>query len=99
MFSYLARWLLPIVRPPISGAVAIDRGIIRSVGESADRHSVDLGSVAVLPGLVNAHTHLELSWMRGQVPPAESMPKWAGALMALRRTVSHEPPEPIREAI
>jgi cytosine/adenosine deaminase-related metal-dependent hydrolase len=37
--------------------------------------------------------------MRGQVAPAASMPAWAASLMALRRSVSHEPPEAIVEAI
>ena len=100
MMAYRARWVLPVARPPISdGVITIDRGLIATVGGSNPADAVDLGSVAVLPGVVNAHTHLELSWMRGQVPPADSMPKWAAALMALRRTVSHEPPEPIPAAI
>ena len=40
--------------------------------------------VALLPGLVNAHTHLELSWMAGRVAPAESFVDWIRALMAVR---------------
>lgn len=98
--TYRARWVLPIAAPPISrGVVTVERGLITHVGEYAGGAADDLGDVAILPGLVNAHTHLELSWMRGQVAPNTSMPAWAAALMALRRTVSHEPPEPIGDAI
>ena len=100
MTRYRAAWVLPIARPPIAGGVvSVDRDLIARVGESAGGAVEDLGHVAILPGLVNAHTHLELSWMRGQVPPSSSMPAWAASLMALRRTVSHEPPEPIVDAI
>ena len=97
---YRADWVVPIASPPIRNAVvAIDRDLIAGVGENGGAVVEDLGAVAILPGLVNAHTHLELSWMRGQVAPGDSMPKWASSLMALRRTVSHEPPEPIVDAI
>src|SRR3954447_96766 len=100
MITYRAAWILPIDGPPIAGgAVTVDRDRIVAVGPAADGPVEDLGAVAILPGLVNAHTHLELSWMRGQVPPNASMPAWAASLMALRRTVSHEPPEPIGDAI
>src|SRR3954462_5777181 len=85
--------------PIAGGIVTIDRDVIVGVGPHAGGDVEDLGNVAILPGLVNAHTHLELSWMRGQVAPNVSMPAWVSSLMALRRTVSHEPPEPIGEAI
>ena len=53
---------------------------------------------AILPGLVNAHAHLELSWLRGKIPPADTMPAWVVQLLAYRRTAA-DPPEPIADAI
>jgi cytosine/adenosine deaminase-related metal-dependent hydrolase len=44
-----------------------------------------LGNVAVLPGLVNAHTHLELSYLRDEVPPASEFVAWIRRVMAARR--------------
>jgi cytosine/adenosine deaminase-related metal-dependent hydrolase len=100
MNAYRAAWLLPIDQRPIrGGVVTIEDDRVASVGEYHGGALEDLGNVAVLPGLVNAHTHLEVSWMRGQVPPNTSMPAWAASLMALRRTVSPEPPQPILDAI
>ena len=100
MIRYRAAWVLPIAGPPIPGGVVTIAGDrIAAVGPFAGGAVEDLGRVALLPGLVNAHTHLELSWMRGRVPPRESMPAWAASLMALRRSVSPEPVEPVQAAI
>lgn len=108
---YRARWVLPIVAPPIrNGWVLVRDGVVAGVGDAQAQppgpfggpqpvETIDLGESAILPGLVNAHTHLELSWMRDRVPPGPSMPAWAERLMALRRAVGEEPPAPIAAAI
>jgi len=83
-----ADWILPIGEPPIAhGFVAIDHGRIVGVGVERERPSdaVNLGRVAVLPALVNAHTHLELSYLHGRVPPGRRFTEWVRTLMALRR--------------
>ena len=103
MIVHRAAWVLPIATPPIrDGWVAIDGGRITALG-SGPQH---LGSreraspgCAILPALVNAHVHLELSWMHGAVPPARSMPEWASHLIEVRRTQTAEPREPIGTAI
>jgi cytosine/adenosine deaminase-related metal-dependent hydrolase len=86
--SYRSSWLLPISKPPIRDAwVAIDGGRVVEVGRGAPREGADdrdLGSVAVLPGLVNAHTHLELSYLRGQVPAASTFVSWIREVMGAR---------------
>jgi cytosine/adenosine deaminase-related metal-dependent hydrolase len=103
LIVHRARWVLPIVAPPIrEGWVAVDRGLIVAVGgpqEQAPAAPVPPRSEALLPGLVNAHTHLELSWLRGKVPPAGDMPTWAQSLIARRRAASADPVEPIHEAV
>jgi 5-methylthioadenosine/S-adenosylhomocysteine deaminase len=69
---YHARWILPISAPPIADATLVARdGRIAYVGPRAaaprsdDDEEIDLGDALLLPGLVNAHCHLELTAMRG----------------------------------
>ena len=71
-----ADWILPISDAAIGGgAVTIDDGRIVSVHARDGSEDVALGRVAVLPGLVNAHTHLELSYLHGRIPPASTLPR------------------------
>lgn len=86
MQTLRARWVLPVGRPPIAGGyVSVDAGRVVACGERPSATPVeDLGDVALLPGFVNAHTHLELSWLAGRVPPAASMPAWIRAQLGVR---------------
>ena len=58
-----ARYVFPVEGPPIEdGVVTLQEGRIGWVGPSRERAGdLDLGNVAIIPGLVNAHTHLELA--------------------------------------
>jgi cytosine/adenosine deaminase-related metal-dependent hydrolase len=70
---YRARCVLPISSPPIeNGAIVVDDDRIVAVGSgTALVHQFleatvrDLGDAAIIPGLVNSHSHLELTAMRG----------------------------------
>ena len=77
---YSARWLLPVGSPRIEdGALAIDGSTIVAVGPRGEIVSAfpnspieDFGQAAILPGLINAHSHLELTSMRGFLEREES---------------------------
>ena len=88
MIAFRAAWVCPIARSPIrDGWIAINNGRIAAVGAPGEAPPVvarDLGNVAVLPALVNAHTHLELSWLRGRVPPAATFVDWIKQLFMTR---------------
>ncbi len=90
---YHARWVLPITSPPIrDGWVEIVDGLVTAIGASKSigsfvSSSVDLSDAIIMPGVVNAHTHLELSGSSGRIPRATSMPQWARAVMNERASL------------
>jgi len=89
LIRYHARWVLPVASPPIAdGWVAVDGGRVVAVGRGRPADLADdeqLGDVALMPGLVNAHTHLELSYLHDEVPPASEFVTWIRNVMAARR--------------
>ena len=90
MHVYRARWVVPVSGPPVrDGAVAVQDGRFTYVGPRSDapKSSVrDLGNALLLPGLVNAHTHLELTAMRGFLEDL-SFPEWIARLQRAKTTV------------
>lgn len=90
-FVLRARVVVPISRPPISnGAVLISGNRIRAIGRWADFDSadsaeiLDLGVVALLPGLVNAHCHLDYTDLAGEIPPQKSFTDWIKLITAAK---------------
>ncbi|HKO63018.1 MAG TPA: amidohydrolase family protein [Pyrinomonadaceae bacterium] len=70
---YCASWVLPVSSAPIAGgAIAVDKDRIVAVGRNSVLRSQfpqasirDFPASAIIPGLINAHSHLELTAMRG----------------------------------
>jgi cytosine/adenosine deaminase-related metal-dependent hydrolase len=102
MLRLRAGWVHPVTAPPIpDGAVLVDdRGHIAAVGPDhavprpADAESLAFPAGALVPGLVNCHTHLELTHLAGQVE-ATQFPAWVRRIRELKDRTS---PEDFRRA-
>ena len=85
-----ASWVVPVAGPPLAdGLVAVQGGRILWVGRGdgpgrPDGPVTDLGDAVLMPGLVNAHCHLELSHLAGRLPRTEGFVPWIEALVAER---------------
>lgn len=91
---YHARWVLPIATPPIEdGTVVVENDCIAWVGPRASAPpggvDDDLGDAVLMPGLVNTHTHLELTVMRGFLEEL-SFFDWVRTLTRARHVVLDE---------
>ena len=90
MFS--ADWVLPVEGPPIEdGAVAVEDGRIAGVGPAtefgAGRRFED---AAILPGFVNAHSHLEYAVYAGFGDGLADFSEWISLHIARKRLIGWE---------
>lgn len=92
--------VLPGDSPPIAdGAIVLDGGEVVEVGPASAVLPAHAGAPiervggVVFPGLVNAHTHLELSVLRGRVPAGTGFLAWVDRLVALRAEMTDDEDE------
>jgi cytosine/adenosine deaminase-related metal-dependent hydrolase len=97
-----ARYVFPVSAPPIrDGLVTIDgERIVRVGSDLKDGPIRDLGNVAILPGLINAHTHLELSDLTQPLGyPGIGFVDWVKQLVAYRFQRTATPAEAVETGL
>lgn len=107
MIAHVSRWVLPVSQPPIQeGAVVVAQDRIQAVGPAKEILKsfagpvCDHGEGAILPGLVNCHTHLEFSALAGRVPPRARWEDWLEAtLIAFARLTQKDMERGIAQGI
>jgi cytosine/adenosine deaminase-related metal-dependent hydrolase len=93
-----ARMVVTMDGPPIeNGAVVIRDNRVVAVGAfpdllpDAEGPVTDLGDVVLMPGLINAHCHLDYTMMRHAIDPPKSFTAWVQRINALKRSLdSHD---------
>src|SRR2546423_10897716 len=92
-----ARTVVTMDGPSIeNGAIAICGNQIVDAGnfdEIKARHTgevIDLGEHALLPGLINAHCHLDYTCLRRKISPQKSFSDWIRAINAEKAKLSSD---------
>lgn len=92
--AYRARWIvLSPGRILENGYITVKNGLIRFVGSGRpsgfDGHVSDLGPGVIMPCLVNAHVHLELSALENVLDCSRGFSAWVQALLKAREAMGH----------
>lgn len=92
-----ARTLVTMDGPPIdNGAVAVKGNRVRAAGTLSEVAAlftgtvVDLGEQVLMPGLINAHCHLDYTMLRRAIQPPHGFTAWVQRLNAIKRSLRDE---------
>mgnify|MGYP005776867641 FL=1 len=97
-----ARWVFPVTGEPLENGTVVfnEKGTVLEVHAETPSASVDGDAEyhdgILVPGFVNTHCHLELSYMKGVVPKGTGLPGFVRRVMEEKFTV---PETEQREAI
>ncbi|HEV8603919.1 MAG TPA: amidohydrolase family protein [Tepidisphaeraceae bacterium] len=103
----LAEWVAPMDGPMIrGGGIAVEGERIVEVGEAkrlkSEHRSTrveDFGASVILPGLVNAHTHLELSHLQREPAPSGGLAAWLVRVIKQNTFVAGEVEKVVAKAV
>jgi aminodeoxyfutalosine deaminase len=74
----------------ISGDRIVDVGKFDQIKTRSSGTVVDLGEQALLPGLINAHCHLDYTCLRGKIPRQKSFTDWIRGINSEKSKLSPE---------
>jgi aminodeoxyfutalosine deaminase len=87
-----ARWVFPVSGPPLERGVLMisDGRVVAATKQGRVTPDFDFGNAAIVPGFVNAHTHLDLTGALGLIPPTPDFTAWLRSVIVYRKTRSPE---------
>ena len=103
-----ARWVVPVSSPPIEhGGVAVFGNRVVAVGKTndlrvnlVDAQYIEHGDSIIIPGLINCHSHLELSPLKWRLSPTGSFTAWIRNLIQARQNIEpHEYEKALEESV
>lgn len=97
--NYHVEWYVDHASARRDVSVNITDGRINGIESGCVADAVDLGAAALIPGLVNAHTHLEFSLLTNPIPFTGRFTDWIRAVVGYRRANPDVAPLAIRQGI
>ena len=83
--SYHVEWLIIGDQPRSDVTVRLSHRRVLSIEPGRTDDAIELGSVAIVEGLVNAHTHLEFSSLKNPIPTTGQFTDWIRNVVNYRR--------------
>ena len=92
-FLISADTILPISQDPLNDhALVIEDGKIKDIGPAVNLKKnykgikeINLGEGILLPGFINAHTHLELGWIQKKIGGFKGFTQWLQQIIRAKR--------------
>jgi len=87
-----ADYIFPVSSPPIKNGIVVidDAGKVLDVTPPQDVHGIEKHNGIIVPGFVNTHCHLELSYLKDKMPRGKGLDEFVTEVEGIRKDFSEE---------